>query len=41
MLKMFGILQKVSVLQIYNRIQDIYQCGGISIFDIDYILVGI
>ena len=41
MLKVFGIVQKVSVLlQTYDCIQDIYHCRGISIFDIDYILVG-
>jgi hypothetical protein len=40
MLKFFGILQKVSMLlQIYNCIQDFYHCGGISTFDMDYILV--
>ena len=40
MLKVFRIVQEVSVLlQTYDYIQDIYQCGGISIFDTDYILV--
>ena len=40
LLKVFGIVQKVPVfLQTSNRIQDIYQCDGIFIFDTDYILV--
>jgi len=39
MLKVFRIVQKVFVLfQTYDCIQDVYQCGGISIFDTDYIL---